>query len=101
MPAVSVIVCSRTPSRLAATRQMYARLLPDAELVAVENPPSLTWGYNRGIERAQGECLVFSHDDLEIVSQDLAVWNEHTPPWEAVPGLTRERVKEMLAAKNA
>jgi len=72
MPATSVIVCSKTPERLAAAREMYARLLPEAEFIAIENPRSLTWGYNRGIERAAGERLIFSHDDLEIVSEHLA-----------------------------
>ena len=73
-PAITVIVCSITPSKYERVTANYAALLAglDHEIVGVHDARSLAEGYNRGVRRARGEILVFSHDDIEIVAPDFA-----------------------------
>lgn len=73
-PRVSVIICSITPAKYERVTSNYARLLAgiDHEIVGIHDARSLAEGYNRGVRKARGEILVFSHDDIEIVSPDFA-----------------------------
>jgi Glycosyltransferase like family/Tetratricopeptide repeat len=73
-PRISVVVCSITPSKFERVAANYAALLAglDHEIVGVHDARSLAEGYNRGVRRARGEILVFSHDDIEIVAPDFA-----------------------------
>ncbi len=73
-PFVSVIVCSVTPQKFDRVSGNYRRLLERVphEIVGVHDARSLAEGYNRGMRKARGEVLVFSHDDIEIVSPDFA-----------------------------
>lgn len=70
---ISVIVCSITPARLAAVRANFEHLLAgeDWEFIHIGDARSLCEGYNRGVAQASGEILVFSHDDIEILSEDF------------------------------
>lgn len=71
---VSVIVCSINPAKFAATEQMYHRLLAavDHEIIGIHDARGLCEGYTRGMARSRGEILVFSHDDIEILTPDFA-----------------------------
>lgn len=70
---ISIIICSVTQSEFARVSQNYARLLSDEphEFILIEDAKGLAEGYNRAVTRARGDILVFSHDDLEIISSDF------------------------------
>ena len=71
---VSVVICSIRPERFEKVCANYRALLREVphEIIGIHDARSLCEGYNRGIRRASGEILVFSHDDIEIVSPDFA-----------------------------
>ncbi len=41
------------------------------EIIGIHDAKSLCEGYNRGIQKSVGDVLIFSHDDIEILSQDF------------------------------
>jgi len=69
----SVVVCSIDPGKFARVRASYARAFADApwELIGIHDARSLAEGYARGFAQARGDMIVFSHDDIEILSPDL------------------------------
>ncbi len=71
---ISIIVCSIDRVKFAAVTASFAAALPAAkhEVVGIHDARSLCEGYNRGIARACGEICVFAHDDIEILTPDLA-----------------------------
>lgn len=71
--AISVIICSVDDAKLARVRANYERLLAGErfEIVAIRDARSLCEGYNRGVRQSAGELLIFSHDDIEILSPDF------------------------------
>jgi tetratricopeptide (TPR) repeat protein len=71
---ISVIICSVDPAKFARVTANYRRLLGGEphEFVAIHDAKSLCEGYNRGVHQASGEILVFSHDDIEILTPDFA-----------------------------
>ena len=73
-PRISIIICSVTPEKFAAVCASYrARLAGlDFEIIGIHDAKSLCEGYNRGVNKARGDVLIFSHDDIEIVSPDFA-----------------------------
>jgi len=71
---VSVVVCS-------IDRGKFERVVADFhdrldsvphEIVGIHDARSLCEGYNRGSEQSRGDIVVFSHDDIRIVSPDFA-----------------------------
>jgi GT2 family glycosyltransferase len=72
--AVSVVVCSIDPAKYERVTATYARQLAgvDHELIGIHDARSLAEAYNRAAQQARGELVVFSHDDVDIVSEDLA-----------------------------
>lgn len=71
-PTISVIVCSITPEKLAQTRACYDALLgPDYEFIAITDARSLCEGYNRGAAQSRGDVLIFSHDDITVLTPDF------------------------------
>jgi GT2 family glycosyltransferase len=70
---ISVVVCSIDPAKLAAVEAGYARQFGGRpyEIVAIRDARSLCEGYNRGLARARGDLVVFSHDDIEILGESL------------------------------
>ena len=42
------------------------------EMIGIHDARSLAEGYNRAAEKASGDILVFSHDDMELVTEDFA-----------------------------
>ena len=70
---ISIIICSRDDQRFAGVERMYHTLLAgeEFELLRVPDATSMAEGYNRGIDAARGDLLIFSHDDLEILNRDF------------------------------
>ncbi len=73
-PCVSVIICSINEARYAQSVAQYHRLLEGVphEIIGIHDATSLCEGYNRGVRQSCGDLLVFSHDDVEIVTPDFA-----------------------------
>ena len=70
---LSVIVCSADRAKAAAVSAHYRGLLgaEPHELIVIPDARSLAEGYNRGVARSRGEVVVFSHDDVEVLTPDL------------------------------
>ncbi|MGC2519286.1 MAG: glycosyltransferase [Burkholderiales bacterium] len=70
---LSIIICSIDDQNFNCVAENYARQLGDwpYELIRIDDATSLADGYNRGIERSNGELLIFSHDDIEILTPDF------------------------------
>ncbi len=70
----SIIICSIDDRKFRQTAEMYSRFWPadQLQIFHVPNARSMAEGYNRGIQAAGGETLIFSHDDVEILTPDLA-----------------------------
>lgn len=71
---ISVIICSIDDQKFQRVSANYRSLLADEafEIIRINDARSLCEGYNRGIKRARGSILVFSHDDIEILTQNFA-----------------------------
>ena len=79
-PKLSVIICSIDDAKFERVASNYATFLApiNHELIRIDDAQSLAEGYNRGIGLSQGEFLVFSHDDIEILSSDFCerlIWH--------------------------
>ncbi len=70
----SIIVCSHLPARAAFIRQHYDALFASTphEVIVIPDARSLCEGYRRGLQRSRGSLLIFSHDDIEFVTPDVA-----------------------------
>ena len=70
---VSVVICSIDPGKFARVRGSYARAFGETpwELIGIHDARSLAEGYARGFAQARGDLIVFSHDDIDILSPDL------------------------------
>ena len=70
----SIIVCSHRPARAEFVRGHFARLFGGHahEFILIDDARSLGEGYARGLGRAAGDRLIFSHDDVEFVTADVA-----------------------------
>jgi hypothetical protein len=72
---ISVVVCSADEAKFAAVAAMYGRALGGGdephEVVRVAEAQSPAEGYGRGIALSRGDVLVLSHDDVEVICDDL------------------------------
>ena len=73
-PFFSVIVCSIDPWNFAQVSTHFERLLAAAphEIIGIHDARSLAEGYNRGLNRARGDIVVFSHDDVTFLDRQFA-----------------------------
>src|SRR5467141_3918616 len=71
---ISVIICSIDATKFARVTSNFGKRLVGHphEIVGIHDARSLAEGYNRGARQARGDLLIFSHDDIEIVSTDFA-----------------------------
>lgn len=71
---VSIVICSINDERFNYAASTYKRLFANVphEVIRIPDAKSLCEGYNRGIASATGEVILFSHDDVDIVSDDFA-----------------------------
>lgn len=74
-PRLSVVICSIDRKKFDTVTAAYAQLLAGVphEIIGIHDARSLCEGYNRGINRSRGESILFSHDDIEILTPDFAV----------------------------
>jgi GT2 family glycosyltransferase len=65
-PFFSVIICSINPWNFAQASTHFERLLREVphEIIGIHDARSLCEGYNRGLQRARGDIVIFSHDDV-------------------------------------
>ena len=72
--SISVITCSRDETAATRIREHYEHLLAGMqfEIIQITDARSLCEGYNKGFARSSGEVVIFSHDDIRIVSSDFA-----------------------------
>jgi GT2 family glycosyltransferase len=69
----SVIICSVDNARFTAVEQMYRRVLGESvQIIRIPDARGMCEGYNRGIAQSTGDVLIFSHDDVEVLSDDFA-----------------------------
>jgi GT2 family glycosyltransferase len=73
-PFFSVIICSINSWRFAQASTHYERLLAEVphEIIGIYDARSLAEGYNRGLRRARGDIVVFSHDDVTFLDGQFA-----------------------------
>ncbi len=73
-PKVSVIVCSIDANRFRRVSAAYQRRFGGRplQIIGVHDARSLAEAYNRAAERASGDVLIFSHDDIDLVGSDFA-----------------------------
>ncbi len=73
-PKISIIICSIEAGKFARVCECYKRLLAGHphEIIGIHDARSLAEAYNRGIQQASGEIIIFSHDDLLILDPDFA-----------------------------
>jgi GT2 family glycosyltransferase len=70
---ISVVICSIDPVKFDAVSRQYARLLAAGpfEIIHIPDARGLAEGYNRGLARSRGDVIIFSHDDIEVLTPDL------------------------------
>jgi hypothetical protein len=70
--AVSIVMCSATPARLDAAMRGFRAALGGRvhEFLVIPDARSLTEGYSRGLAKARHPIVVFSHDDVELLSEN-------------------------------
>ncbi|MCL2160935.1 MAG: glycosyltransferase family protein [Betaproteobacteria bacterium] len=70
----SVIVCSIDPWNFAQVGTHFERLLAGVphEIIGIHDARSLAEGYNRGLRRAHGDIVIFSHDDVTFLDGQFA-----------------------------
>ena len=73
-PRISVVICSIDRAKFEAVTASYRERFAGypLETVGIHDARSLAEGYNRAAARSSGEILVFSHDDIELVTPDFA-----------------------------
>lgn len=71
---ISVIVCSVDDAKQSAVAAGYRERFAGwpLELVVLTDARSLAEAYNRGAAMATGDILVFSHDDIALLTPDFA-----------------------------
>jgi hypothetical protein len=74
LPRFSLVVCSIDHARLDECVTRYRAAFADEafDLIVIDDARSLAEGYNRGIARAQGANIVFTHDDAFPISSAFA-----------------------------
>jgi hypothetical protein len=72
--SVSVVVCSRDQEKGRRIRAHFEAVFAgrDFEVIQIYDARSLCEAYNRGFARTSGDVVIFSHDDIEITSDDFA-----------------------------
>lgn len=73
-PKISIIICSIDAGKFIRVSECYKSLMAGTpfEIIGIHDATSLAEGYNRGIEQATGDILIFSHDDITIIDPDFA-----------------------------
>ena len=75
MISLSLVICSVDARKFRAATMSWLQALRGSavEVIGIHDAASLAEGYNRGLDRARGEVVVFSHDDVDVVTPDAGV----------------------------
>lgn len=69
---ISIVCCSANALKAGATERRFAGLFDASgeawEFVLIPDARSMCEGYNRGVARAKGDAILFSHDDVEVLN---------------------------------
>jgi GT2 family glycosyltransferase len=70
---ISIVICSIDDERFRQVTASYAERMGDAryEIIRIPDARSLCEGYNRGLDQSSGDVVIFSHDDIEILTPDF------------------------------
>ena len=73
---VSVITCSIDQRKETKAIASYQKALAGVrtEFITIGKVKSLSEGYNQGIDLSSGDIIIFSHDDVEVLSPFFAEW---------------------------
>jgi hypothetical protein len=73
-PFFSVVICSIDQWKFAQVSAHFERLLAAVphEIIGIHDARSLAEGYNRGLRRACGDIVIFSHDDVTFLDEQFA-----------------------------
>ena len=71
---ISLIICSVDEEKFRRVADNYRRALCDEpfEIIRVRNAPGMAAGYNEGFARSHGDIVIFSHDDVHLLTPHLA-----------------------------
>jgi tetratricopeptide (TPR) repeat protein len=71
---ITVVLCSIDDARRDRALALYRRLLANVahEIIAIRDARSLAEAYNRAIASTQGEIVLLSHDDIDVLAPDFA-----------------------------
>ena len=72
--SISVVFCSIDDANRSRAATLYEDLLSNVphEIIAIGDARSLAEAYNRAIRKCQGDIIVLSHDDIDILATDFA-----------------------------
>ena len=70
---ISVIICSVDEERFRKVSANFGERMGVGayEMIRIADAKSLAEGYNRGLTQARGDIVIFSHDDIEILTPDF------------------------------
>ena len=73
-PRVSIVICSIDRAKYDRVSSNYAALFKEIpfEIIGIHDAKSLAEAYNRALLQVRGEFVIFSHDDIQIVTPDFA-----------------------------
>lgn len=73
-PLVSVVICSIDPAKFATVTADYRARFPAGklEIIGIHDAKGLNEAYNRGLDQARGDIVVFSHDDIRLLNDNFA-----------------------------
>lgn len=73
-PTFSVVICSIDSAKFQRVCASFTSALSGFthELIGIHDARSLAEGYNRGLARARGRYVIFSHDDIRLVTPEFA-----------------------------
>jgi len=73
-PRVSIVICSIDSRKFERITSNYTKLFANLaiEVIGIHDAKSLAEAYNRALGQVRGEFVIFSHDDIRILSPDFA-----------------------------
>jgi GT2 family glycosyltransferase len=70
---ISIVICSIDPVRFARVCANYRAVMGDEphEIVGIHDAKGMSEGYTRGLAQSRGDLVIFSHDDIEILTPEF------------------------------
>lgn len=69
---ISIITCSCDNQKFSSFKENIASILGDEiQIIRIQDAKSIGEGYHRGVAQATGEFIIFCHDDIHILNDDL------------------------------